>query len=230
MTADEVLGLLDFAENRPDGALVRLDALGLALAEEEVGEPSLMGAVPERIEALARVGRTEDAGVALASLSRQATVTGSSWARAVAKRCAGVLASGDAIDEHFNEALAFHDELALPFERARTELCFGEALRRAKRRSQAREQLQRALDAFVAVGARPWVERAEHELASTAAELTPQELRVALAVAHGASNREAATALFLSTKTIEFHLGSVYRKLGIRSRSELARLYALPAR
>jgi DNA-binding NarL/FixJ family response regulator len=152
-----------------------------------------------------------------------------------------VLASGDAIDEHFNEALAFHDELALPFERARTELCFGEALRRAKRRSQAREQLQRALDAFVAVGARPWVERAEHELAatgqtarrresSTAAELTPQELRVALAVAHGASNREAATALFLSTKTIEFHLGSVYRKLGIRSRSELARLYALPAR
>jgi DNA-binding CsgD family transcriptional regulator len=200
-----------------------------------------MGAVPERIEALARVGRTEDAGVALASLSRQATVTGSSWARAVAKRCAGVLASGDAIDEHFNEALAFHDELALPFERARTELCFGEALRRAKRRSQAREQLQRALDAFVAVGARPWVERAEHELAatgqtarrresSTAAELTPQELRVALAVAHGASNREAATALFLSTKTIEFHLGSVYRKLGIRSRSELARLYALPAR
>jgi DNA-binding CsgD family transcriptional regulator len=239
MNADEVLGLLEFAANRPEMALTHLDRVGQGLADEEVGEPSLMGAAPERIEALARVGRTEEAVGALAAFSRQAAMTESSWAKAAAARCEAVLAPVGGTDEHFGEALHWHERLSLPFERARTELCFGEALRRAKRRSEARAQLQRALDTFSAIGARPWVERAEHELAATgrsarrrdasaSVDLTPQELRVALAIAHGASNREAATALFLSPKTIEFHLGSIYRKLGIRSRSELARLYALP--
>jgi DNA-binding CsgD family transcriptional regulator len=241
MNADEVLGLLEFAENRPEVALTHLQAVAQDLADEEVGEPSLMGAAPERIEALVRAGQTEDAALALAAFSRQAQITGSLWATAAAARCNGIMGPAGGGDEHFEAAIRSHDQLSLPFEKARTELCFGEALRRAKRRTQAREHLQRALDTFARLGARPWVERAELELAatgqsarrrdpSTAAELTPQELRVALAIAHGASNREAATALFLSPKTIEFHLGSIYRKLGIRSRSELARLYALPDR
>jgi DNA-binding CsgD family transcriptional regulator len=238
MNADEVLGLLEFAENRPEAALTHLDRVGRALAHEEVGEPSLMGSAPERIEALTRVGRREDAAAALADFSRQAVTTGSSWAQAVAARCRGVLASAESADEHFSEALRWHDELPMAFERARTQLCYGETLRRAKRRGDAREQLQPALETFATIGARRWAERAEHELGatgqsarrrhpSTAVELTPQELRVALAVAQGASNRETATSLFLSTKTVEFHLGSIYRKLGVRSRSELARFYAL---
>jgi len=237
MNADEVLGLLEFAQNRPDVALTHLDRLGQALIAEEVGEPSLMGAAPERIEALARVGRRDDAVHALAVLSRQAEMTGSKWAAAVVERSRGVLGGAEAADEHFHAALRLHDEVAIPFERARTELSFAEALRRGKRRREAREQLGRALDTFGRLGARPWVARAEDELAATglsarrrdpaaAVELTPQELRVALAVAQGATNREAAAALFLSTKTIEFHLGSIYRKLGVRSRSGLARHYA----
>jgi DNA-binding CsgD family transcriptional regulator len=157
----------------------------------------------------------------------------------VVERCKALVADADAdaADEHFDAALQLHDQLATPFERARTELCFGEALRRSKRRREARVQLGQALDTFGRLDARPWIARAQHELAATglsarsrdpeaAAELTPQELRVALTVAQGASNREAAEALFLSTKTIEYHLGSVYRKLNLRSRIDLARFYA----
>lgn len=245
MNADEVLGLLEFGNDRPEDALTHLDDLAAALIEEEVGEPWLMGAVPERIELLVRVGRSRDARNAIATFTRQADVTGSKWARAAAWRCEGVLASAETpglsgtADRFFGLALEAHDQLVLPFERARTELCYGEALRRLGRRREARQQLQRAIETFAALGARPWLRRAEQELAatgqkarrrdpSTLSELTPQELRVALAVANGASNREAATALFLSTKTIEFHLGNIYRKLGVRSRSELARHYAVP--
>ena len=237
MNADEVLGLLEFAKARHGAALTHLDRLGRALAAQEVGEPSLMGAAPERIEALTRVGRREEAVGALAVLSGHAEMTGSRWGAAVVERCKGVISGAEAAGQHFDAALHLHEQVAMPFERARTELCFGEALRRSKRRREAREQLGRALDTFGRLGARPWIARAEHELAATglsarrrdpgaAVELTPQELRVALTVAEGASNREAAAALFLSTKTIEFHLGSIYRKLNVRSRSDLARFYA----
>jgi DNA-binding CsgD family transcriptional regulator len=207
------------------------------LAEEEVGEPCLLGAAPERIEALVRSERREDAAGALESFATCAVVSGSAWGQAAAARCRGLLAPPADFWEHFETALQWHDRVPLPFERARTELCYGEHLRRAKRRLDARPHLRQALDTFLVLGAQPWVDRSERELAatgetarrrrpSTSDELTPQELRVALAVAEGASNREAATALFLSPKTVEFHLGAVYRKLGIRSRSELARHFA----
>jgi len=197
-----------------------------------------MGAAPERIEALARSGRSDEAAAALTGFQQQAVATQSSWGQAATARCQGLMASPETFDERFSESLRWHDQLSLPFERARTELCYGECLRRAKRRREARQQLRRALETFDGLGARPWIERAEAELAATGEtarrrgdpsivdELTAQELRVALFVAQGASNREAASALFLSTKTIEFHLGSVYRKLGIRSRTELARRFA----
>lgn len=236
--ADEALGLLEFAHQRFPEALVHLDRLAAVLRGEEVGEPSLMGAAPERIEALARSGRTEEARVALDDFDQHAAATQSCWGQAAAARCRGLLASPEVFADDFEESLRWHDRVQRPFERARTELCYGECLRRAKQRSEAREHLRRALATFQDLRARPWVERSERELAATgetarrrgdfaaAEELTPQELRVALAVAEGASNREAATSLFLSTKTIEFHLGSVYRKLGVRSRTELARRFA----
>jgi DNA-binding NarL/FixJ family response regulator len=122
----------------------------------------------------------------------------------------------------------------VPFERARTELCFGERLRRERRRSEAREPLRRALAGFELLGAQPWADRARREIGatgerarrrepSTADQLTPQELQVARLVAEGSSNKEAASALFVTPRTIETHLGHAYRKLGIRSRVELAR-------
>jgi DNA-binding CsgD family transcriptional regulator len=123
--------------------------------------------------------------------------------------------------------------------RARDLLALGERLRRARRRAEARAPLRDALAVFENLGADPWSRRARSELRATgervagrrgapSSELTPQELRVALAVADGASNREAAATLFLSPKTVEHHLTSVYGKLGVRSRTALARRLLTP--
>ena len=123
----------------------------------------------------------------------------------------------------------------LPFERARTELVLGERLRRARRLADAREPLRSALATFERLGARDWASRARDELRTAGAttgeapavrrgfdELTAHELRIALLAARGRSNPEIAADLVLSRKTIEYHLGQVYRKLGLRSRTELA--------
>ena len=119
------------------------------------------------------------------------------------------------------------------FETARTRLAYGERLRRARSRVLAREQLRAAVETFERLDARPWAERARTELAatgetlrrrdpSTIDELTPQELQIALLLAGGKTTRETAAALFLSPKTIEYHLRHVYQKLDIHSREELA--------
>ena len=153
------------------------------------------------------------------------------WANAAAARCRGLLAADDEFEAPLQAALEHRE---MPFETARTRLVLGERLRRAGRRVEARADLREALAAFERLGAQPWAERARTELRAsgervrrgspTAAEqLTPQELQVALEVARGSTNREAAAALFLSPKTIEFHLRNIYRKLGIRSRTELVR-------
>ncbi|WP_201447264.1 helix-turn-helix transcriptional regulator [Conexibacter woesei] len=129
----------------------------------------------------------------------------------------------------------------MPFERARSELVLGERLRRARRRADARAPLTRALRAFEQIGAEPWAQRARTELRATGGpagagagaaaaerqatpvgELTPHELQVALLVAEGRTNRDVGSALFLSPKTIEHHLSAIYRKLGLRSRAQLA--------
>lgn len=120
-----------------------------------------------------------------------------------------------------------------PLVRACAQLCLGERLRRLGRRVEARRQLEAALETFRTRGAETWADRARAELAASVettrkgdwaleAELTPQERQVALLVARGSTNREAAAELFLSTKTIEFHLRNAYRKLGVRTRTELA--------
>jgi DNA-binding NarL/FixJ family response regulator len=120
-----------------------------------------------------------------------------------------------------------------PLVRACAQLCLGERLRRLGRRLEARQQLEAAVETFVESGADAWAERARAELAASVEttrkgdsaiqdELTPQERQVALLVARGGTNREAAAELFLSTKTIEFHLRNAFRKLGVRTRTELA--------
>jgi DNA-binding NarL/FixJ family response regulator len=121
----------------------------------------------------------------------------------------------------------------MPFELARTRLCYGQRLRRTGRRVEARTQIRDALATFQDLRAAKWVTRAERELASSGErlrrapsadrdDLTPQELQIARFIAAGATNREAAADLFLSPKTIETHLTRIYRKLGLRSRSQLA--------
>jgi DNA-binding NarL/FixJ family response regulator len=133
----------------------------------------------------------------------------------------------------FLEALRY--QASQTFERARTALAYGEFLRRAQRRTEARVQLRDALATFEGLGVPLWADRARAELdatgikprkrdPSTLDELTPQEVRVAKLVAGGASNREVASQLFLSPKTIEYHLRNVFVKLGVSSRVELAHL------
>jgi DNA-binding CsgD family transcriptional regulator len=194
---------------------------------------------PDLLEAYVRAGRRDEAEALLGELAAEADATGSGWTRAVVARGRGLLAPDDALRAAFEAALALHERLPMPFERARTQLAFGERLRRAKQRAEAREPLTAALDAFERLGARPWAERARAELRATggqasgrraqaaAEQLTPHELQIAVLVSQGMTNREAAAALFLSPKTIEYHLGQIYRKLDVRGRAQLARLMAM---
>ena len=150
-------------------------------------------------------------------------------------RCRGLLADGPDADGHFEDALTLHGAGGRPFDAARTGLLYGEALRRRRRRAEARSHLRTALEAFERLGAAPWAERARAELRasgetarkrdpSSRAQLTPQELQIARFVGQGATNREIAAQLFLSPRTVDHHLRNVFAKLGISSRAELIRL------
>jgi DNA-binding NarL/FixJ family response regulator len=144
-----------------------------------------------------------------------------------------VLAAEDgAFDDLFSQAIARHGASRMPFELARTQLAYGQRLRRAGRRLESRARLRQALAAFQALSATAWVTRAERELAGSGERLrrgpgadrdalTPQEWQIARLIASGATNREVAADLFLSPKTIEAHLTRIYRKLEVRSRSQL---------
>src|SRR5262249_4508312 len=157
---------------------------------------------------------------------------GQPWALARAARIRALVADDDVFADRFDEALEQHGRTPDVFERARTHLVFGGRLRRTGRRQDAREQLRAALEIFDELGAVPWGELARTELAATGEtarrrvaatldELTPQELQISLLLADGKTTREAAAALFLSPKTIEYHLRNAYRKLAIHSRDEL---------
>jgi DNA-binding CsgD family transcriptional regulator len=198
-------------------------------------EPNIVHWQADLVEAYARARKPAAAHEVLAGLDRQAQRTGGRWALGTAARCRGLL-TDNSPDDYFDAALEHLHAAAAPFEIARTHLCRGERLRRAGRRRDARRALHPAIETFDRLGASAWAVRAWTELRATGAtprrrrgqadrnELTPHELQVALIVAGGASNREAAAALFLSPKTIEFHLGHIYRKLGVRTRTQLAAL------
>ncbi|HEX6025636.1 MAG TPA: AAA family ATPase [Solirubrobacter sp.] len=227
------LGLLELGLGRIPEAIEALETAERGLVRRGVSS-AVVPMRPDLVEAYIRAGRREEAEAALERLEEN-----SLWARATAARCRGLLAPDDEVRPAFDAALALHDELPMPFEKARTQLALGERLRRAKQRAEAREPLTAALDAFERLGARPWAERARTELRATggpagarraqaaAEQLTPHELQIAVLVSQGMTNREAAAALFLSPKTIEYHLGQIYRKLDVRGRAQLARLMAM---
>ena len=188
----------------------------------------------ELVDAYVRLGRIDDAELVAAQFMTAAEAKGQPWSLARALRSRGLLASDRDHAELFEQALDHHAETLDEFETARTQLAYGERLRRARNRVLAREQLRAAVETFERLDARPWAERARAELAatgetvrrrdpSTIDELTPQELQIALLLAGGRTTREAAATLFLSPKTIEYHLRHVYQKLDIHSREELAR-------
>jgi DNA-binding CsgD family transcriptional regulator len=233
--AEWALSLLDLGSGRPEEAAARLAAL--STAPLGVGHPFfVLTSAPDLVEAYVRSGREEEARAAFAVLERFAQPGAPHWALGVAARCRGVLAEDAAeAEREFAEALRIHSESKRPFDSARTELLFGEHLRRQRRRVEAREYLRSALAGFESLGAAPWAERARAELRasgetarkrdpSTASQLTPQELQIARMVAEGRSNKEVAAQLFLSPRTIDSHLRNVFSKLGLTSRTQLARL------
>jgi DNA-binding CsgD family transcriptional regulator len=179
-----------------------------------------------------RLGLAKDARRVATEYMAAASAKGQPWPLARALRCQGMLAADAAFIDDFEQAIRLHEQTPDAFEAARTRLAYGERLRRARSRVLAREQLRAAAEVFEQLDARPWAERALAELAatgetrrhrdpSTIEELTSQELQIALLLAAGKTTRETAAALFLSPKTVEYHLRHVYQKLGIHSREEL---------
>jgi DNA-binding CsgD family transcriptional regulator len=188
---------------------------------------------PELIEVYLRLGNRDAAAEAAQQFYRRATFKGQPWALARAARSRGMLASDDQFEPPFLAALELHSQTPDAFETARTRLIFGARLRRARQRLRSRQELRIAIDLFDRMGATPWVHQATAELGATGEtarrrnvttidRLTPQERQIALLLAGGSTTREAASALFLSPKTVEYHLRHVYQKLSIHSRPELA--------
>ncbi len=193
----------------------------------------------ELVDALQRLGQVSEAQAMASSYERAARDKGQPWALARAERARGLLADDASMPAHFEAALEAHAQTLDRFETARTRLAYGERLRRAAMRRRARDQLRAALADFEDLGAARWADRAAAELAATGetvpergadprSTLTPQELQVSLLLVEGRTTREAAAALFLSPKTVEYHLRKVYTKLGIGSRAELTELLTPP--
>jgi DNA-binding CsgD family transcriptional regulator len=207
-----------------------------------MNNPNVVPMAGDLAEALARVEERHRCAQILNWLDERAQATGLAYPLAVSCRARGILATDPAEAQRlFAESLAALDTVGpIAFEQARTLLCSGEAMRRNRRAVAAREPLHEAQILFEGLGARPWAARARAELAASGAKdervtnwvgrhnglqkLSPQELQVARIAGRGQNNVEVAAALFVSRKTVEAHLTRVYRKLGIRSRTELARI------
>ncbi len=203
---------------------------------EQLTLPSITRlAAPDRLEIAVRAGRADLARTWLAELAEFADATGVASAVAAAEHGGALLAGGPAAEDHFRRALEAHAASPRRAARARTELAFGEYLRRARRRVDAREHLRSALELFEDLGAAGWANRAAAELrasgetarrrdVTTVTDLTPQEQQVTALVRQGLSNRDVAAQLFVSPRTVDFHLRNVFAKLGVSSRAELAAL------
>ncbi|MEH1096468.1 helix-turn-helix transcriptional regulator [Micromonospora sp. CPCC 205739] len=233
--AQWALAVLDLADGRHAAAAARLTAL----ARPGTGRGQVLVqvmATPYLVEAAAGGADRPAACAALAVFDRWASSTASPSRRALSARCHALLAprgSAEA-EREFRAALRLHPADAGAFERARTGLLLGRELRRSRRPRAAREYLHEARETFTLIGATTWAEQAAAELRaagesvgapdrSAARLLTGQQLRIAQLVAEGATNREIAARMFLSTRTVDHHLRNIFHRLGIRSRTELAR-------
>jgi ATP/maltotriose-dependent transcriptional regulator MalT len=230
-----MMAVLELVEGRPLAALARLREVATP------GQPTSHAAIAllatrDLVEAAARVGALEGMEPYVARLERWAEWDQQTWTAVVAHRCRALISQDEQTERHFQAALAVDGLAEMPFEMARTELLYGEWLRRVRRRAEARAHLRAALGVFERVGATPWADRARSELRasgetarkrdpSTQQQLTSQERQIARLAIQGLTNQQIAGQLFLSTHTVGYHLHKVYAKLGITSRAELDRLH-----
>lgn len=225
--ARTVLGHLALATGDTKDAITQLEQ-EVDLDTEQASATLYMAAF-DLVEAYVRANRTADAAALIQRVTPHAN---QAWARAALDRCRGLVAPDELFDGPSLAAAEAFARLHAPFEEARARLCRGERLRRVRRNLEARDELRAALTTFERLDAEPWAARAHRELEaagetlgrrtrSAISELTPQELQVARIVAEGATNRDAAARLYLSTKTIEAHLHRAYRKLRITGRAQL---------
>lgn len=226
------LGHTELAAGRPALAARHFKIAISAAGESNTG----LCVVPDLVEAAVRAGIPDTAGGHLPRFEAWAIMSESPLLLALAARTRALLSAGCTADAEYRRALQLHSQADEVIERARTQLLYGEYLRRVRRISDARTVLGAALDAFSRAGALAWADRARGEVQATAlvddhesghwSGLTAQQRRIAAAVSRGATNREIASQLFVSPRTVDYHLRNVYIKLGIKSRSELIR-YAL---
>jgi len=228
--AEAALILLDLGCGRITPALARLEE---ATAGPARHHPNIARLAPDQVEAAVRLGRPGPAAEAAARFGRWAPLVGQPWAAALLARSRALTSADSDAEEHYLRALALHERDTRPFDQGRTQLLYGEWLRRAKRKREARIQLRAALRTFESLGAKPWAARAGAELAASGAPvpeatapdnmaaLTAQELQIARLAARGLQNRDIAAQLFLSPRTVAYHLYKIYPKLGISSRAEL---------
>lgn len=227
-------GLLDLTLGRPDQA-ARVLKTALHPDHELAHGVIALLMTPDFIEAAARTGDRVAAEAMLATFQPWAQMVGQPWALGRVRHCMGVLTDGDEAEDNFAAALELTPDTTRPFERARTELLFGEHLRRNRQRVASRDHLRTALIAFETIGANGWAERARVELRASGEttrrreptsleQLTPQQLQVARFVAKGMSNKEVAAQMFLSPRTVDAHLRNVFTKLGVTSRARLAQM------
>ena len=230
--ARSACAFLELSAGRPEAAVEDIEPV-LATPFVERGEPGQTGILPLAAEALALTGELDRAEAIVERLDTRGHELDHPWCLANGARCRGIVLRergdlGGAIDA-LGDALDRYAGLAVPFERARALLALGTAQRRARRRRAARESLDAALGLFRELGTPLWADHARAELdriggrAPSRGELTPNESRIAALVGEGKTNKEVAAALFVSDRTVESALTQIYRKLGVRSRTELAR-------
>jgi DNA-binding CsgD family transcriptional regulator len=227
-----VRGFLELSLGSAAEAHRFLGPLPDGVREAGFGEPTFFRFHGDAVETLLALGRIEEAAALLDELEERGRALERVWALTIASRCRALLraATGEIerADTELEHALELHERLGEPFERARTLLVRGTIQRRARKKRAARESLQAALAVFDSLGARLWSDKARAELTRIGGRalgpgaLTPTEERVASLVAAGRTYREVADELFISPKTVQWNLSKIYRKLGIRSRGELA--------
>jgi len=230
------LGFLELSLEQFEAAVQRLEPMAAGAASMGVNEPVAIPFAADAAEALIALGQTERAAAIVDQLEHNGCRLDRAWALATGARCRALLlaANGQLAEavQAGERAMAEHARLAMPLERARTLLVIGLVQRRLGKRKAAKAVLDEAQRIFAEAGATLWAEKARRELRRLGmhpggiAELTPSERRVGQLAASGLTNREVASALFVSPKTVEANLARVYQKLEIRSRAELGRRMA----